>query len=362
MNNELVERQIKMLDRLFESGFSYVLMKAVRNSVSNLKQEDLEQLVNDTYVRIKSQIIKKGGLTLNEDTPEGLRAYCISSIINMALDFKRLSRNKNEVFTTDTGWKGGHVTGDEVSSEDVASRGWGSRPSSIEDRILLREVDEMFESPGQELGRQRDKKETKRLLDEYGGMGEINPTGESASFLDLAKHRMLEESGFDWDSEMMKAQEERDPVIREQKIDDLNEMIQRESNTLGKRTMRSWTSLNEWANRTNPVKKSNLISDLTNLVKVANKLDSLGLTKEADYIDFMIKKATTINKTAMYLGEGYLTCDECGTRYAEGKGGSRSGRGMDICRGCSGDISSENLDKKRRGAFESFKQKVYNLD
>ncbi len=120
-------------------------------------------------------------------------------------------------------------------------------------------------------------------------MGEINPTGDSASFLDLDKYRMLEESGFDWDAEMMKAEEERDPVIREQKIDDLNDMIQRESNTLGRRTMRSWTSLNEWANKTNPVKKSNLMGDLTGLVKVANKLDSVGLQKEADLIDSYIR-------------------------------------------------------------------------
>jgi hypothetical protein len=87
------------------------------------------------------------------------------------------------------------------------------------------------------------------------------------------------------------------------------------------------------------------------LLKVAKKLESIGLHKEASII-----------KSAMYLGEGYLTCDECGTRYAEGKGGSRSGRGMDICKFCSGDISPEDLDKSRRGAFESFKQKVYNLD
>lgn len=87
------------------------------------------------------------------------------------------------------------------------------------------------------------------------------------------------------------------------------------------------------------------------LLKVARKLESIGLNKEASII-----------KSAMYLGEGYLTCDECGARYPEGRGGSRSGKGMDICKVCSGDISSEDLDKKRRGAFESFKQKVYNLD
>jgi len=290
MNSELMERQIKLLNRIFEdSGFISSLKRAALSSVSTLKPEDLEQLVNDTYVKVNSLIMKKGGLDLDNNTAEGLKAYCISSIMNIAIDFKRLSRQKREVFTTDTGWKGGHVTGDDVSQEDVASLGWGSRPSSIEDRILLREVDEMFESPGQELGRQRDKKETKRLLDEYGGMGEINPTGDSASFLDLAKYRMLEESGFDWDAEMMKAEEERDPVIREQKIDDLNDMIQRESNTLGRRTMRSWTSLNEWANKTNPVKKSNLMGDLTGLVKVANKLDSVGLQKEADLIDSYIR-------------------------------------------------------------------------
>jgi hypothetical protein len=290
MNSELMERQVRLLNRIFEDpGFISSLKRAARSSVSTLKPEDLEQLVNDTYVKVNSLIMKKGGLDLDNDTAEGLKAYCLSAIMNIAIDFKRRSREKYEVFTTDTGWKGGHVTGDDVSAEDVASRGWGSRPSSIEDRVLLREVDEMFESPGQELGRQRDKKETKRLLDEYGGMGEINPTGDSASFLDLAKYRMLEESGFDWDAEMMKAEEERDPVIREQKIDDLNEMIQRESNTLGRRTMRSWTSLNEWANRTNPVKKSNLMGDLTGLVKVANKLDSVGLQREADLIDSYIR-------------------------------------------------------------------------
>lgn len=51
------------------------------------------------------------------------------------------------------------------------------------------------------------------------------------------------------------------------------------------------------------------------LIKVANKLESIGLYEEASVI-----------RSAMYLGEGYLTCDECGTRYAEGRGDSKSGR------------------------------------
>lgn len=177
------------------------------------------------------------------------------------------------------------------------------------------------------------------------------------------------------------------------------------------------------------------------LAKVANKLDSLGLTKEADLLDSLIRKEATedlegkyklrylhrllgkdefsklkmehpeiisfllnthmpvaireliedyivanidndlslegviraldmysnyntegnlraieeldFNKSAMHLGEGYLTCDECGTRFSEFKAGSKTSRGHHVCPQCSEDVSPEEVEKRRSGAFES---------
>jgi hypothetical protein len=65
---------------------------------------------------------------------------------------------------------------------------------------------------------------------------------------------------------------------------------------------------------------------LKDLVTVANKLDSLGLSKEADFIDRVIEKHS------MYHGDGYLRCDKCGRLYSEFRN-MRMG-GDDLCPPC----------------------------
>lgn len=92
---------------------------------------------------------------------------------------------------------------------------------------------------------------------------------------------------------------------------------------------------------------------LKNLVKIAGELDSIGLTKEADVVDSIIRKVS------MHLGEGYLTCDECGTRFSEFKAGSKTIRGHHVCPQCSGDVSQKEVDRRRSGAFESFKSRIH---
>jgi hypothetical protein len=117
------------------------------------------------------------------------------------------------------------------------------------------------------------------------------------------------------------------------------------------------------------------------LVKIANKLDSLGFQREADVIDTFIKKVLdekgvdyTYNwnvnwsregeeyepsvKTAMDFGEDYLRCDECGKPYHRMRSGSKSERGLDVCMTCSGDISPEELSIMEHGArHHSFKKR-----
>ena len=67
---------------------------------------------------------------------------------------------------------------------------------------------------------------------------------------------------------------------------------------------------------------------LKDLVLVANKLDSVGLSKEADVIDSMIEKYS------MFFDDGYLRCDGCHRRYSERHNVRREG--MDLCPSCSG--------------------------
>ena len=72
---------------------------------------------------------------------------------------------------------------------------------------------------------------------------------------------------------------------------------------------------------------------------------------------YRLKKEIDLTKSAMHLGEGYLTCDECGTRFSEFKAGSKTTRGHHVCPQCSGDISLEEAEKRRSGAFESFRSR-----
>lgn len=72
---------------------------------------------------------------------------------------------------------------------------------------------------------------------------------------------------------------------------------------------------------------------------------------------YRIKKSIDLSKSAMYLGEGYLTCDECGTRFSEHHAGSETNKGHHVCKVCSGDMSAEEFESRRSGAHESFRSR-----
>lgn len=73
---------------------------------------------------------------------------------------------------------------------------------------------------------------------------------------------------------------------------------------------------------------------LKDLVTVANRLDSLGLSKEANLIDQMIKKYS------MYFDDGYLSCDKCSRLYSEFRN-VKMGRD-DVCPTCAKEMAGES--------------------
>lgn len=77
---------------------------------------------------------------------------------------------------------------------------------------------------------------------------------------------------------------------------------------------------------------------LKDLVRLANRLDELGLRKEADFLDSVIKKHSG------HHADSHRRCDKCGRLYHEmyrkDVFDQETGRTMDICPTCSG------VDKK----------------
>lgn len=92
-------------------------------------------------------------------------------------------------------------------------------------------------------------------------------------------------------------------------------------------------------------------------LKIQDEGDEFGkaMISEVD-----VEEMRNLNKTAMHLGEGYLTCDECGTRFSEYSEGSKTHKGYHVCKVCSGDVSEEEVGKRRSGAFESFTRRHRN--
>lgn len=73
---------------------------------------------------------------------------------------------------------------------------------------------------------------------------------------------------------------------------------------------------------------------LKDLVRLANRLDELGLRKEADFLDSVIKKHSG------HHADSYRMCDKCGGHYHEmyrkDVFDPETGRTIDICPTCSG--------------------------
>jgi hypothetical protein len=129
-----------------------------------------------------------------------------------------------------------------------------------------------------------DKEDMRNLMDLAGGLGELNPTTPGqASIREVAKRYMMDEEGFDWDAEMRAAREERDPDERRYLIESLVAKLDTTANTLGRRLLRGQERMREYAKAS--------LDDIASLSKIATKLDSLGLTKEADVLDSFIRFA-----------------------------------------------------------------------
>ena len=87
------------------------------------------------------------------------------------------------------------------------------------------------------------------------------------------------------------------------------------------------------------------------LMKVARKLESLGLVEEAAVI-----------KSATHLEDGYYGCSICETPYMGGTKGSRIEGGVHLCPVCNDEMSDAELIKRKMVAFEPFKRTYRTYD
>lgn len=362
MNSFIKRAQMEAINELFtDEGFSDRLKGFARQN--GLSREEAEDIVNSLWIKLK---LSSERVRLPEELP-ALRTYIFRSLRNLIISQHRKNKVRPERMLTDEGWSGGSLKGIDISQEEVADRGIGSFPSHPDDRILLEQMQSQFGPEGTALGKMN-KEDMRNLMDLTGGLGELNPTTPGqASIREVAKKYLMDEEGFDWDAEMRAAREERDPEERRSMIDALHMKLDTASNTLGRRLSRGQEKMREYAKAS--------LKDIISLSKIATKLDSLGLTKEADVIDALIKRALDEQganynwsteeesgspiKTAMHFGDDYLRCDECGKPFHKVMSGSRSGRGHDVCMTCSGDISEEELsrreDKARQHSFKRYR-------
>lgn len=83
------------------------------------------------------------------------------------------------------------------------------------------------------------------------------------------------------------------------------------------------------------------------LMKVAKKLEYLGLLEEAAAI-----------KVAIELGSGYSFCEGkgCGNRYKT-ELGSKTIDGKDLCPRCSGSVTDEEFRRRREVALQPFRSR-----
>ena len=244
-----------------------------------LPREEAEGIVNTLWVKLKV-FSERGELPTDR---EDLKAYIISSLKNLIISDNRKRKSRPEYLITDEGWSGGSLKGIDISQEEMADRGIGSFPSHPDDRILLEQMHSQFGPEGTALGKM-DKEDMRNLMDLTGGLGELHPTTPGpASIREVAKKYLMDEEGFDWDAEMRAAREERDPEERRHRVEALHAKLDTVSNTLGRRLSRGQEKMREYAKAS--------LEELISLTKVASKLDSLGLTKEADLIDSLIRMA-----------------------------------------------------------------------
>lgn len=269
------------IERVLKNPIRRSFMKLGQKAI--LSEQDLEDLVSDVFLRILRII--DGGNSIN---PGLLKFYCISSMKNAALDLYR-SRKRRPMEQLQTG---------DVSAELVAEQGMGSYPSRVEDRILVKEMDKNFQ---EFMGRSNiPPEEMRNLLNWYGGIEKMDSEkslkewGETPakaySFVDtnkdVAKEYLKKYQNFDWDAEMAAAQAILDPQMKKEKIQELKEMLSTTQNSIYRRISRTQERFRE--------KVESSLVDLSSLVKVANRLDALGLTSEADCLDLLIQQMAQI--------------------------------------------------------------------
>lgn len=280
MTNFRKRAQMEMVDQMFESK---KMRGELRNAAINegIKEELADDTVNNLWIKLKN-FSTRGELPTD---PEHLRSYIFAALQNLVVDTHRRNARYREKLMTDRGWEGGSLRGEDVSQEEMADLGYGSFPSNPEDKILLDQMHSQFGPEGTALGKM-DKEDMRNLMDLTGGLGELNPErGESATLHDVAKKIMKDKEGFDWNAEMRAAREIHNPEEREMRMEELEDKLETAANTIGRRLSRGQEKMREYAKAS--------IEDLRSLTKVATKLDSLGLTKEADYIDSLIRKISS---------------------------------------------------------------------
>ena len=280
MTNFRKRAQMEMVDQMFEDPKMTSMLKHVAIK-EGIKEELADDTVNSLWIKLKN-FSTRGELPTD---PEHLRPYIFNALKNLVKDTHRTNRRYREELITDRGWEGGSLRGEDVSQEEMADLGYGSFPSKPEDKILLDQMHSQFGPEGTALGKM-DKEDMRNLMDLTGGLGELNPErGESATLHDVAKKIMKDKEGFDWNAEMRAAREIPNPEEREMRMEELEDKLETAANTIGRRLSRGQEKMREYAKAS--------IEDLRSLTKVATKLDSLGLTKEADYIDSLIRKISS---------------------------------------------------------------------
>jgi hypothetical protein len=268
-----------------DKEFIRYLKNYLKNKFPQL-QNDVEDAINNTWIKLKKGF-DSGRLSLKQETKRNMISYFRIASVSVCRDMLKSSWEKgirNKSLVTDEGFEGGSFKGIDISQEDAATRGWGSFPSDLDDRIFLNQTNEMLNSEDDDLDK-FNKKNIRDIINQMGGMNELNTKSHlAATFTDAAKEEM-KQKGIDYDEEMSRIKDNPTPNNLAYGKS-LSEQLKTLINTLNKRHTRGQEKLNEWYNKT---KSSNNSSLLLKLIKMANKLDYLGLKKEADLTDKLIK-------------------------------------------------------------------------
>jgi len=281
MTNFIKRAQMEMVDQMLTDPDMVDMLKHIAMK-KGIREEMADDVIHSLWIKLKN-FSTRGELPTD---PSHFRPYVISAFKNLIKDTHRTNSRQREELITDDGWEGGSLRGENVSQEQMADLGYGSFPSRPEDKVLLEQMHSQFGPDGKALGKM-DKEDMRNLMDLTGGLGELNPErAESASLHDVAKKIMKDKEGFDWNAEMSAAREIPNPEEREMRMEELEDKLETAANTIGRRLSRGQEKMREYAKAS--------LEDLRSLTKVATKLDSLGLTKEADYIDSLIREISSI--------------------------------------------------------------------